>query len=522
MHLILLAAGRSSRMGHPKGLVLVLGMPWLEVQMTLWRAAGGMSATIVLGDDAGEYFDRIPALRQAQNKAINWCGITTSVVINHQVDRGPYHSLMQGLSHALQTEPPIPYFYLSPLDVPMPGAILAQSLADAMAQSGISAASPSINHRMGHPIVISRPLALSWTAHGTKDGKAEAVQRLDSQIKGLTDAEKSFVLTEDPTCRMNLNAPEDIRLFENALKSALAREFTHRQTAEYAALLSLTEIGLGSALHSLRVPLAGQALSLNQIFLLSLAQRRTPMAFRAADQPVRISIVTSILKSLSPAGKRLEPMLAISMQGLLFALGCRLGGRRLLGSLLGGIVAGLWAYLQPLMLYLIIFGKTLIDAGAYFIDKLTELTPVTQDTLIVVLSIVISIKLLASATVVLLSQFLPEATIDQYLARLAQRARLAPRPMDQKPQNRPPWQLALRDMTRPWFVLSIVLTAVFFGLANAPASQAVWALLRPLAIGYIFFYGIHSLSPLRRQRLLDLLPTQVRETLVLASSFLRR
>jgi hypothetical protein len=70
-----------------------------------------------------------------------------------------------------------------------------------------------------------------------------------------------------------------------------------------AALLSIVEIGLGSFLHAFSIPFAGHFLSLNQGFILTRAAIET----NDRRSPGIISAVAALLKSLSPAGKKLTP-----------------------------------------------------------------------------------------------------------------------------------------------------------------------------------------------------------------------
>src|SRR5690606_26328753 len=113
-----------------------------------------------------------------------------------------------------------------------------------------------------------------------------------------------------------------------------------------AALLSSIEIGLGSILHGLRLPLAGHLLSLNQGFILT----RATLEIEDSKSPALISATSAILKSLSPAGKKLTPMLALSVQGQLFNLGPLLLGNNPVGRSLGMILLCIWGFIQPLAL----------------------------------------------------------------------------------------------------------------------------------------------------------------------------
>ena len=51
---------------------------------------------------------------------------------------------------------------------------------------------------------------------------------------------------------------------------------------------------------------------------------------------------------------------------------------------------------------------------------------------------------------------------------------------------------ALADLTRPLFVASLGLTAVFFVLQDQPASETAWKLLRPIALGFCLFFAVRT------------------------------
>src|SRR5262245_25316383 len=109
----------------------------------------------------------------------------------------------------------------------------------------------------------------------------------------------------------------------------------------YAALLSASEIGLGSILHTFQVPFSGHFLSLNQIFILSRASTEVGRNGSLLI-PGSISFIAAALKSLSPSGKKLTPMLAIGMQGILFNTGIVLIGHNIAGRIFGACIASLW------------------------------------------------------------------------------------------------------------------------------------------------------------------------------------
>ena len=80
-----------------------------------------------------------------------------------------------------------------------------------------------------------------------------------------------------------------------------------RITGVYAGVLSLVEIGLGGLLHGMKIPFAGTFLSLNQSLFLTRVTKLNQGGDGSGTLGFRISNVTALLKSLSPAGKKLLP-----------------------------------------------------------------------------------------------------------------------------------------------------------------------------------------------------------------------
>ena len=260
-----------------------------------------------------------------------------------------------------------------------------------------------------------------------------------------------------------------------------------------AALLSVVEVGLGSLLHAGRVPLAGQLLSLNQGFLLTRFSSQKP---QDKFVPAKISNISALLKSLAPAGKRLTPMLAISAQGLLFNLGILVAGNTLIGQGLGMALLCLWAYVQPVLIYLILYGQTLIDVGVYFVDKLSSVVSISQETLIFILLSLILLKIFIGLGLVFLARRLNESRFTEYSSFLTgigkKKIRLNEPKIETEPPKRKIVWLATRDLFRPIFLVSLAVTLLFFIFSQADVATVIWGLLRPIAIGFLLFYIIRS------------------------------
>ena len=277
-----------------------------------------------------------------------------------------------------------------------------------------------------------------------------------------------------------------------------SKEIDH--IGKYTALLATTEVGLGSILHAYTVPLAGHFLSLNQSFLLCRSTRTQTLSSQAASSanPFKISMAAASLKSLSPAGKRLTPMLAIAVQGLLFNIGVWLFGPTLIGLTLGSLLLSLWAFAQPVLLYFLIFGKGMIDVADYFLKSLSSVVPITTDVLIYAVVGLITTKSVLAISVAWLAFKKSDGEAEKYFEKL-QLAR--PLKFANSSDRSIAWSEKLRliakDMIQPWFIGSIILTALFFYLTNPMSINLVWVLLRPIAVGFILFYTLRFL-PINR------------------------
>lgn len=272
--------------------------------------------------------------------------------------------------------------------------------------------------------------------------------------------------------------------------------------AETAIVLSLTEVGLGSALHAARIPLSGQFLSLNQIFWLSRLSFRPGEPSRTA--PFTASSVTALLKSLAPAGKKLTPMLAITMQGALFSIGTLLLGANAWGVGLGAALASVWAFLQPLLLYALFYGGALLSLGIFYADKVNGFLrgfDVGTEWILWAFAALVGLKIVAAVGVSLLAGKISQRATDVYAGRLIGLAekRLSARKKDLASQKRTQSaaRLAARDLFQPLFVFSFVLAALFAWASEADVATRVWILLRPIAVGFLLFWVVRRL-PLER------------------------
>jgi len=260
-----------------------------------------------------------------------------------------------------------------------------------------------------------------------------------------------------------------------------------------AGFLSLIEIGLGSVLHGFKVPFTGYFLSLNQGFFLA----RSVIQTKSRRLPFIISNVVAILKSLSPAGSRLTPMLAISAQGFFFSLGTVLFGANFVGVTVGYILLSLWSFFQPILIYYILFGKNIMDVGLYFYKKLSRVFTFEASDLLWILGSLIAIKILFSIFLSILAFRISEKKVAQYETRMIRASRIRRRRVETATPSRS-WKenakASLKDLFNPLFIISLIFTASFFFIIEASHAKMIWTLMRPLAIGFILFFLIRMIS----------------------------
>lgn len=233
-------------------------------------------------------------------------------------------------------------------------------------------------------------------------------------------------------------------------------------------------------MHSLKIPFSGQILSLNQVFILT----RASIKITNKNSAALIGNTSALLKSLSPAGKKLTPMLAISAQGNLFSVGLYLFGNNIFGRLFGAILLSSWAYIQPLAIYILLFGENLIFMSEYFLKKINKVFIITQEELITYLLLIIIFKIFLSLLLVTWAHFLSDESFSIYESWAKNQKNK--RKIKKKEIN--PIKGAIKDLINPLFLFSILLMCLFFIYAKASISQILWQTMRPIAGGFIIFY----------------------------------
>lgn len=254
-----------------------------------------------------------------------------------------------------------------------------------------------------------------------------------------------------------------------------------------ALLLSMTEVGLGSVLHAWHIPLSGTLLCCNQIFLLTRASIQ--IGRRSKGVPLRISLISALYKGMSPIGKRLTPMLAISMQGILFTLGEGLAGKNLIGRMLGAAFASLWGTFQKLFFVLFIFGDPFLEAAKSVLTELNRLKGLESLSLSSLLIALLSFKMILGIAASAIAHFLPNELFMKYVNGLSKQ-----KPHFTRSAALSPFKGAFKDMLKTSFLLILGLSTLFLYLTTENASLALIYAVKALVTGYLSFLFMRLLT----------------------------
>ena len=185
---VVLAAGRSSRMGTPKALLDFLGVPFAVRILEALEALEVKTRVVVLGPDA-------PRIQPSL------AGHEFLLVENAEPETGPIASL-RGALRALQPLQPSALL-VWPVDLPHVRVTTVERLLETYRRKAAPTVVPSFADRRGHPVIWDSSLfaELLDSPEATRDG-ARAVLR--AHQKDLIS-----VPVDDPAVIDQINRPED-------------------------------------------------------------------------------------------------------------------------------------------------------------------------------------------------------------------------------------------------------------------------------------------------------------------------
>ena len=167
---IVLAAGRSSRMGRPKAtLPIGDGQTFLTRIVRTLLDSGVDDVIVVVGHDA----DAIAA-------SFSESGLPARFVVNREYDRGQLSSLLAGLN--VIDRPGVAAVLVTLVDVPLVSASTVRAVIDAYGRTGAPIVRPTSGDRHGHPLLIERSVFAALRAADFTSGAKPTVRAYASAI----------------------------------------------------------------------------------------------------------------------------------------------------------------------------------------------------------------------------------------------------------------------------------------------------------------------------------------------------
>ena len=182
---IVLAAGRSSRMGRAKALLpLGDGETFLTRIARTFLEAGIDDIVIVVGHD-----------RDAIVRSFAASGLPARFAVNADYDRGQLSSLVAGLG--VVDRPGVTAVLVTLVDVPFVSAATVRAVVDHYRQTRAPVVRPTSGDRHGHPLLIDRALFDELRAGADVSGAKPVVRAHATAIGNLPIADEGAYLDID-------------------------------------------------------------------------------------------------------------------------------------------------------------------------------------------------------------------------------------------------------------------------------------------------------------------------------------
>ncbi len=185
---VVLAAGRSARMGSPKALLDFLGLPFAVRILEALEALEVKTRVVVLGPDA-------PRIQPAI------AGHDCMIVENPEPETGPIASL-RGALRALQPLQPSAVL-VWPVDLPHVRVSTVERVLEVARRTGSPVVVPTFGERRGHPVIWGAALFgdLLENPDATREGARAVLHQHEREVVSVP--------VDDPAVIDQVNTPED-------------------------------------------------------------------------------------------------------------------------------------------------------------------------------------------------------------------------------------------------------------------------------------------------------------------------
>ena len=190
---VLLAGGKSERMGVAKGMLKYKHTFWILEQLNRISKTKIKTVYIGLGYNYGHYFDAIPWLKTALTNEVDYQGLKLKTIINPSPELGSF-STIQTVLKKVNSKVDV---LLMPIDVPL---LNSEELNKIVAVKN-TIVMPNFEGKNGHPIKMNADFWQKLVSLNI----SEENSRLDLQIKKVNSEEISIVKVNDASIIKNLN-----------------------------------------------------------------------------------------------------------------------------------------------------------------------------------------------------------------------------------------------------------------------------------------------------------------------------
>lgn len=190
---VLLAGGKSERMGVDKGLLKYKHTFWILEQLNRISRTSIKTVYIGLGYNVQHYFDAISWLKDSVINHSDYQGLKVKTIVNPTPELGSFSTLQTVLKNINYNVDVL----LAPIDVPL---LNSEELNNIIAAKN-NIVMPNFEGKNGHPIKMN----VNFWKKLVSLNISEENSRLDLQIKKLNPEEISIVKVSDTSAVKNLN-----------------------------------------------------------------------------------------------------------------------------------------------------------------------------------------------------------------------------------------------------------------------------------------------------------------------------
>lgn len=253
-----------------------------------------------------------------------------------------------------------------------------------------------------------------------------------------------------------------------------------------ASHLALVEIVFGSVGHGFKIPFAGTFLSYYQLYILLVMMIRKQAP---AIATFNTSVIVALLKTLSPLGKKITPMIAIFMQGFLLWLGTTVFGGTLVGMMVGSALFVSWSLVQIAIGYTVVYGLDFFRMIEFFQKEMSAYVVVNFYFIFIAYWVV---KIVLAETLLIYLVFKNQSHVEWSLDEkkmLNWRSKMI---SSETPKVTSNLGRAGKDLVNPFFFLTLALMILFHFFQKTPVMDITWFTCRTLALSFLLFYLLRS------------------------------